>query len=77
MPNKNLLRGYLTQEEAIRLLKQIIPTIPTRALIINAIAEGNIIPYTSRRSCGKNKSHTKATKTTMLLKQQYILRNIQ
>ncbi len=54
MPNKNLLRGYLTQkEEAIRLLKQIIPTIPTRALIINAIAEGNIIPYTSRRSCGK------------------------
>ena len=31
-------------------------------------AEGNIIPYTSRRSCGKNKSHTKATKTTIYLK---------
>ena len=59
---------YLTQKEVTRLLKQIIPTIPTRALTIKAVAEGNIIPYTSRRSCGKNKSHTKATKTTVYLK---------
>ena len=70
MPNKNLLRGYLTQEEAIRLLKQIIPTIPTRALIINAIAE---ISY--RIHQGDHVAKIRAIQK--LLKQQYILRNIQ